>query len=264
MSVIQIVLQIATSAVARTWIVLGTTIYGYLAIPIAVAVLGWYRSQNRLTWVVIRNVFKNAFEATALVWIIVFSIQLYRAAHSFFHPQMPIVTTLWEVPQPKPSHPSQKPTAPRPTSFPCSPDASLPYKCKSNAQLGQWMIDEAAAIHNLADESVKEIVAIHKTPISPPVVTNDTNNASERTVRWRFTEKMKACCLDDMKAMRVAALDRLGPKGKNLDEQRRWDLMMSPLDSQNLFKWMEPGWVYDYAPYLDAMGRQVKELPDSS
>ncbi len=140
----------------------------------------------------------------------------------------------------------------------CKPDPSRPYECINNTVLGRSLVDYADKIFNLADQRVRNLHEINQTSENPGF-----NRGSHVRTEWmRFTDDMK-CCVEEITARRQEAMGRLGAKGKDLDEMRAWDNMTYPLkDSQNVFKWLDPRLVHDYAPYLEKMGQKLMALPE--
>jgi hypothetical protein len=77
------------------------------------------------------------------------------------------------------------------------------YKDISDAQVGQWAIEEARKILTLAD---LVLAGQQREP------------RDYRYLAWRFGDNFEQCCAKDVQGLRGEILRRLGPPGKDLDE----------------------------------------------
>ncbi len=139
----------------------------------------------------------------------------------------------------------------------CAEDESHPYKCKSNAELGQWMIDESSKTSEMANKTVDKIKALrtHSTD-----ETDDIRQIKDTQIRGEqafFNMDMNRClCLEKIKNMRKEALERLGPVGESAEEEREWLILTTWKTTQGISPWQ----VHAYAPYLSNMGSQLQGL----
>ena len=139
---------------------------------------------------------------------------------------------------------------------PCVEDKEHPYKCKTNAELGQWIMDESSKVSDMANKTISTIYAIRKQPKTDPE--DEGRFASDiRTQEAWFSGDFERCCLDNIKNMRIAALDRLGPSGEDQQEQTSWQLLIAMYPRQNVDVFR----ARDYVPYLSRMGMQLRSKP---
>ena len=145
-----------------------------------------------------------------------------------------------KVPERSPQQPAKRSATPKPAVGPrigSGPDA---YKDVSDVQVGQWAIEEADKI----DEMASEVMKSGKSPVYQAVVR-------------KFTQDFKSTYIQDITDLRTEILKRLGPDGKDPREITAWRLLT--LDTP-------PGWperispsvVKDYAPYLHLLGLRLK------
>ena len=69
--------ELVVSAVEGVWFLMGTTAYGYWLVPICGAFIGWSRAKDRRSIKAFRIAFIDALAAAALVFLIVFSWELF-------------------------------------------------------------------------------------------------------------------------------------------------------------------------------------------
>jgi len=164
-------------------------------------------------------------------------------------PPPPVSGTTSELEPPKGPHP--KP--PRTTSAPpaigprlgIGPEA---YKDVPDEQVGQWAIEEADKIEEMAST----------------YISRSTDAATLKAQIWFFSNDFKSCCAQDVKDLRTEILRRLGPPAKDPNENQAWKTLFREL-------WLPPGVqappqlvdidpmdVKRYAPYLGHLGLKLK------
>jgi pimeloyl-ACP methyl ester carboxylesterase len=145
------------------------------------------------------------------------------------------------APQPSPSPTPSKSNEPR---LGVGPDA---YKDLSAAQVGQWAMDEADKIEEMAAHAYDRLGY-------------NRGDAS----RFFFKNDYNDCCAQDVKELRSEILRRLGPPGKDSEEIMRWNELSpaQPLPAQ-FGDPATPIAVAQYAPYLRRLGLKLKrtEVP---
>jgi len=118
------------------------------------------------------------------------------------------------------------------------------YKEISDEQVGQWAMEEADKITELASRSMAE------------------RGMSPNAAIWRFTNEFNDCCAQDLKELRTEILRRLGPPAKDPDEISAWTVVFPELKYPELKghvpERINPGAVTYYAPYLRRLGLRLK------
>ncbi len=122
------------------------------------------------------------------------------------------------------------------------------YKDLTDEQVADWTIEDASKIAALADDYVKG-------RRGPPGL---ESNSRART--FFFSHAFNECCAQDLKDLRAEVLSRLGPPGKDPDEQMYWDLLFSStlVSAASLPSDISPYNVLRYAPYLRRLGIQLR------
>jgi hypothetical protein len=120
------------------------------------------------------------------------------------------------------------------------PDA---YKQIDDTQLGQWTMEEADKIAEMATAAMTSNPNV---PIS----------ANARV--WRFTNDFNDCCAQDVKDLRSEVLRRLGPPAKDTDEIQAWTALFPAMKYPAAPQDVNPGMVTYYAPYLRRLGLRLK------
>ncbi len=115
----------------------------------------------------------------------------------------------------------------------------------SNEQVGEWAIEEAEKIRNLAIKYM------------PP----DSKQAHGQA--FIFSNIFRETCAQDVKDIRAEILRRLGPPAKDPDEDGYWRSMfheppMSLATPSSRLYDVDPASVYWYAPYLEKLGLELK------
>jgi hypothetical protein len=135
----------------------------------------------------------------------------------------------------------------------CAEEKSRPYKCNSIADLARRLTDENAKIENSANDTMNKIQDLRRNTQLPEGMRNQEINADVAG----FSDNMRECCMDDMEKLREEAIFRLGPSGKDSEEERQWKVLLWEESSNGIIL---PGTVRDYAPYLHTMGEQLQNL----
>jgi hypothetical protein len=130
------------------------------------------------------------------------------------------------------------------------PDA---YKDISDDQVGQWAIEEADKIEQMAKQHIDAFLS-----------------GPQKAIFFKaqvgfFSSDFKACCAQDVKDLRGEILRRLGPPAKDVKEEqalkrvfREMDLPPGvPIPPQ--FSDVDPFGVKEYAPYLRRLGTKLKQ-----
>lgn len=150
-----------------------------------------------------------------------------------------------EAPSPQP----QEPAAPKVTPNPVGPrigTGSDAYKDISDDQVGQWAIEEADKIEQMAKQ----------------YMTTDPRRI--RAEQFFFSAAFKDCCAQEVKDLRAEILRRLGPPAKDPEEETEWKLVFPelflppgvPVPPQ--LSSIDPFPVANYAPYLRRLGLKLK------
>jgi len=145
-----------------------------------------------------------------------------------------------------PAAPTHKMSPPKSESLPIpkgprlgmGPDA---YKDLDDAQVGQWAMEEADKIEELANQAMQH---------------NEFESYGSRM--WRFTNKFKDCCTQDVTELRNEILRRLGPPAKDPDEIQAWTILFPEVKYPIARDTINPVPVRDYAPYLRRLGLRLK------
>lgn len=114
------------------------------------------------------------------------------------------------------------------------------YKDLSDVQVGQWAIEEADKIEDMANTAMRPEF------VSPEAAT------------WVFKNKFNDCCAQDVFELRTEILRRLGPPGKDPDEISAWTMLFPQLKYPTAPEVIAPGTVRYYAPYLHRLGLRLK------
>jgi hypothetical protein len=117
------------------------------------------------------------------------------------------------------------------------------YRNLSNAQLGDIAIKEADQLESMVSKTIDQMAS------SVPHGDNDT-------LRFWFYGDFRTCCLDDVKNIRGAIINRIGPQSMNHNEMDAFIRAMSEQTSTN-----ELSDVDRYVPELRTLGETVKKLP---
>jgi hypothetical protein len=117
------------------------------------------------------------------------------------------------------------------------------YKNICDGQVGQWIIDEANKISDLAEASTKNAVS---------------QNPSPDAVMFFFTNDFKMCCADDIKDLRTEVFRRLGPPAKDSEEASQWERLFPNVEMPWQRNTISPWNVKEYAPYLKHLGIKLK------
>jgi hypothetical protein len=134
---------------------------------------------------------------------------------------------------PPPRSAPAEPSAKGPTRLGIGPEA---YKDIEDGQVGQWAMEEADKIYELAKA----------------VETKSVQGWSADAVVWFFTNQFNQCCVQDLKELRTEILRRLGPPGKDPDEITAWTALFITSNKIN------PMSVTSYAPHLWRLGLRLK------
>ncbi len=130
----------------------------------------------------------------------------------------------------------------------CVGDEISPYRCKSNSDLGQYLIDESEKIYTKAVDVQNEVRRLRDDTLP------DKGAGFSRGAMYFYTEDMVNCCLRDIGNLRSEAIQRLGPIGKTKDEERGWENIQvtpsSPVSGPTIY----PRSVEAYAPELKRLG----------
>ncbi len=113
------------------------------------------------------------------------------------------------------------------------------YRDISDEKLGQWAINEAQKIGDMAEEAMR---------------------ASKETARakaWFFTLDFQKCCEQSVKDLREEILRRLGPDGKDAREIEMFESLF-PTQGREMMTRISPLLVAHYAPYLRGLGVKLR------
>jgi hypothetical protein len=129
----------------------------------------------------------------------------------------------------------------------CASTGDDAYTYCSDAQLGQWAIDEADQIARLANSRL-------------------VSEGGPEARRFYFNDKFQECCATQVKGLRSVILKRLGPAGEDLDESSTWTALFPETKYPDMPKHeVNASLAKDYARYLRRMGLALKrrEIPRS-
>jgi len=115
------------------------------------------------------------------------------------------------------------------------------YKDVGDPQVGQWAIEEADKIEEMAKKSMQE-----------------GRGMSAQSTMWRFTTAFRQCCEQDLKDLRTELLRRLGPPSKDSDEISTWGVIFPERKYSSMEDLISPATVVQYAPYLRRMGERLR------
>ncbi len=123
------------------------------------------------------------------------------------------------------------------------------YKEISDEQVGQWAIEEADKIEELANRAMNYWGGVRA-------------GVSFNAISWRFTNEFNDCCAQDVKELRTEVLRRLGPPAKDPEEIMAWTVLFPELKYPEIKGRMPEiinlESVRDYAPYLRRLGWRLK------
>lgn len=148
-----------------------------------------------------------------------------------------------EVAKKLPSVPRPRTLPPPPTRIGTGPEA---YKDVSDEQVGQWAIEEADKIEQLATRTMDWYSGV-----------------SAGAMAWHFTNDFNDCCSQDVKELRAEILRRLGPSAKNPEEISAWTALF-PETKYPAIKQFKQGQEISpmsaklYAPHLRRLGLRLK------
>lgn len=125
------------------------------------------------------------------------------------------------------------------------------YKSVCNVELGQWTIDEADKIGNMAQAA---LVNIYRELHRPE------GEGMQGAIRFHFSEDFKRCCAQSVKDLRKEALYRLEPSVKDAEEQTDYEILFPeegryPLPQGDI----AAGSVQRYSSYLRQFGVLLKQ-----
>lgn len=148
-----------------------------------------------------------------------------------------------EVAKKLPSAPKPKPLPPPPTRIGTGPEA---YKDISDELVGQWAIEEADKIEELATRTM-----------------NSYKGMSASALSWRFTNDFNDCCSQDLTDLRAEILRRLGPSAKDADEISAWTGLFPETKYPDIARFgrkmdINPMMAKSYAPFLRRLGLRLK------
>jgi len=148
-----------------------------------------------------------------------------------------------EVAKKLPSAANPKPLPPPPTRIGTGPEA---YKDVSDEVVGQWAIEEADKIEELATRTMDSYKGMSASALS-----------------WRFTNDFNDCCSQDVKDLRAEILRRLGPSAKDADEISAWTGLFPEIKYPEIERFgrkmdINPMMAKHYAPYLRRLGLRLK------
>jgi hypothetical protein len=156
----------------------------------------------------------------------------------------------------RPQHTSPASGTGGPTLMPpqCPSTEDRPYSGCSNAQVGQWLIDESDKVSKMATG----VLQMQVRPIGDPASNQALFSQMQHLAKIRFSLDFKKCCLKDMTALREEAIGRIGPNAKDAEEQTIGESIV--FESNNQMGLISPMVVNEYAPFLRKLGEQIKEL----
>lgn len=122
------------------------------------------------------------------------------------------------------------------------------YKDLTDEQVGQWAIEEAEKIQEMAHRCIQDSIAEMKQGRS--------GNAAVYFLMRDFSE----CCAEDVKNLRAEVLARLGPPAKDPKEVSAWEMLISnsELPSARPLSGLYPMSIQEYAPHLRRLGRALR------
>ncbi len=142
------------------------------------------------------------------------------------------------VPPAKPRVPVPQPPTPR---LGIGPEA---YKDISDEQVGQWAIEEADKISEMASECKSAMLLARQ------------RGGTGDVPKSIFTKNFDDCCAKDVSDLRTEALRRLGPPAKSPKEEEQWAMLTMP--RMNGLNMLNPAFVEMYAPHLRLLGLHLK------
>lgn len=142
--------------------------------------------------------------------------------------------------------PEPKPTSAISRRTPINPCAGKgfldAYKNICDGQVGQWIIDEATKVEELAEKAMTDV----------------KDKRTLDATRFFFTGDFKGCCADDVKDLRTEVFRRLGPAAKEPEETRYWETAFPDARLPWSRDQFDPWSVKQYAPYLRLLGIKLK------
>ncbi|HZQ94974.1 MAG TPA: hypothetical protein VFA67_08190 [Candidatus Sulfotelmatobacter sp.] len=129
-----------------------------------------------------------------------------------------------------------------------------PYQNVTHEQVAQWTIEESDKIAALANDYITG-------KRGPPLT-----NTKPDSLRFFFTTDYDKLYGSDVKDLRAEVLRRLGPPGKDPDEEDHWIMDIAIRDqsrASGMDPFLSPYDVRDYAPYLRNLGLRLKAKADS-
>lgn len=154
------------------------------------------------------------------------------------------------VPNPKVSHsvihrPPSSGTQRTPSGSPRLGTGPDPYRDLTDGQVGQWAIDEANKINEMAQHCIDDLSSAAQQEKDP------------NTIRFFFSTDFNRCCAQGVRDLRSEVLRRLGPPGKDVNEERSWEFLFpdSPIGPPAR---INAGAVEDYSAYLKRLGLKLK------
>ncbi|MGC2742602.1 MAG: hypothetical protein WA672_05395 [Candidatus Angelobacter sp.] len=156
-----------------------------------------------------------------------------------------------KMPSPPYRSPERHTTPPTPITkaarIGTGPDA---YKDINDAQVGQWAMEEADKISDMAKKCIDDMAAAA------------SRHESIHGPQFFFTNDFKSCCAKDVIELRTEIFNRLGPPAKDPEEESNFSLLMMDLNDPRITR-INPQAVYFYAPYLKKFGVRLKrrEIP---
>lgn len=119
------------------------------------------------------------------------------------------------------------------------PDA---YKNLDDVQVGQWAVEEADKIEQMAVDCMSP---------SP-------NGPSTKARMFFFSNEFKKCCAQDVKELRIEILRRLGPPAKDPKEESAWEFLFPSVQFSGPPMDINPMAVKEYAQHLRRLGLKLK------
>jgi hypothetical protein len=166
--------------------------------------------------------------------------------------QKPESVTSPPAPQAQPDHETRAEPAPplkregthSPKPGPRMGTGPEAYKDLSDEQVGDWIIEEAKKIESMAE-----------TTINKPADSSGSRDANN----FFFGNDFKRCCAQDVKDLRTEALLRLGPPGKDAEEQRYWEyLFRETMHTSGAPELVNPFDVKSYSLFFKQLGIKLK------
>jgi hypothetical protein len=134
---------------------------------------------------------------------------------------------------------------PKPELHDCPSRGEDIYKSCSDAQVGQWAIDESRQIESLTHD---------------PRFQNGTREWS----RWKFDQQFQECC-SGLRVLRAELVRRLGPSGADVSESEMWTELFPDTKYAMADNKVDRDMALMYAPRLRRLGLRLKrrEIPRS-